>query len=109
MENDGTYGGSTRGMTSGLSGINHYYDSPGDPITLETLQRGVESLKRMDESNAQWEREFWDSMRPYSGLATSDVDCYTALYRLYQSSRSPISKPEYDRLMEIVKSRGIEI
>lgn len=103
---DGTYGGITRSAAGNLNG---YYASEGAPITIETLQQGFESLRRIDEANAQWEREFWDAMRPHRDLVSSDPECYMALYRLYQSSRSPVSPNLYRQLMEIVKARGIEV
>lgn len=106
MDHDGTYGGIVRSEAKNAFG---YYNSSGGQLTVEMLNDAFKSLERMDESNRQWEREFWDKMRPHNPLLTSDVECYVALYRLYQSSRSPISKPLYDQLMGIVKSRGIEV
>lgn len=106
MENDGTYGGITRDSASNANG---YYASGGGQLTVEMLNDAFKSIERMDDANRLWEQEFWDKMRPHAHLATSDVGCYCALYRLYRSSLSPIGMPLYEQLMEIVKSRGIEV
>ena len=101
-----TYGGVTRAKVPEGS---LKYDSTGGQLTIEMLKNGFEFIKRMDEAEEEWQREFYKALHPYSHLATSDFDCYCAIYRLFQSSRSPISKPFYDKLMEIVKSRGIDL
>ena len=102
---DETYGGITR---KGV-GPSPSYQSEGGQLTPKMLQDAFEAIKRMDEAEEEWQREFYNALRPHQHLATEDVNCYCAIYRLLQSSRAPLHPKEYEALMAIVKARGINL
>lgn len=104
-DSDATYGGITRAKVV----PEFSYNTQGGCLTMKMLQEAFESIKRHDEAVAEWEREFYAALRPHQHLATSDVECYCAIYRLLQSSRAPLHPREYDTYMGILKSRGITL
>lgn len=86
-------------------------DYPGDGgvLTPKMLEDALAAMKASDEAYDKWQQEFYKALHPYSELAKSDAQCYFAIFRLLLSSRAPLHPKEYESLMAVVKSRGIDL